>query len=140
MTTTTLPALQHEWHTLQNNHEQYERSALFIKLTTVVLAAVGIGLGFSPLKVAVVIAILWLQEGILRTSQSRIGARILSIEEQLLHDTGAHPCQLHSAWLAGRSGTFGLLKEYLANALRPTVAYPYAVLIALTAVQYGLKA
>jgi hypothetical protein len=38
---------------------------------------------------------------------------------------------LHSEWLASRSGVPGLLREYAVSALRPTVAFPYAVLLLL---------
>jgi tripartite-type tricarboxylate transporter receptor subunit TctC len=37
--------------------------------------------------------------------------------------------QLHSGWVARRAGSKGLLAEYAASAARPTVAFPYAVLL-----------
>jgi hypothetical protein len=39
-------------------------------------------------------------------------------------------CQLYTEWTAMRQGTGALLTEYLSNAVRPTVAFPYAVLLA----------
>jgi len=41
--------------------------------------------------------------------------------------------QLHSEWLQQRPGSLGLLLEYLKSALRPTVALPYPILLALLA-------
>jgi hypothetical protein len=39
--------------------------------------------------------------------------------------------QLHSDWQTRRPGSFGLMREYAANAIRPTIAFPYIVLVAL---------
>jgi len=38
---------------------------------------------------------------------------------------------LHTDWQARRPGTAGLIKEYLAQSLRPTVAFPYPVLLVI---------
>ncbi len=125
--------LGREWSTLQRDCEHYERSALWIKLAAPALYVLTLPVGLDALTTGVLIAVLWLQEAILRTSQSRLAARLLRVEA-LLHD-GAAPagsaCQLHTEWVAGRPGTAGLLSEYLANALRPTVAFPYGVIILL---------
>lgn len=128
--------LAQEWVTLQTQHEQYEQSALLIKLTCVVLAGAAWALSLSGWGVAVLMAILWLQEGIYRTSQSRLGERLLRVEQLLKGDSqSALPAfQLHSEWLAGRPGLLGLLAEYAASARRPTVAFPHAVLMALALV------
>ncbi|MDP2788270.1 MAG: hypothetical protein Q8O79_09390 [Pseudomonadota bacterium] len=121
-------ALGQEWIALQNNHEQYEKGALLIKLLAVVLCAVGFALALHEVLIGALLLVLWLQEGIYRTSQARLGVRILRIEQGL--KTGENAAfQLHSEWLASRPGLFGLLAEYAASALRPTVAFPYAVLL-----------
>lgn len=127
-------ALGREWTTLQDNYEQYERSSLLIKLSGVALFIACAALALDGLLVLLLLAILWLQEAILRTSQSRLGERILRIE-RLLRDTAqpAPPaCQLHSEWLVARPGLAGLLREYGRNMLRPTVAMPYVVLMGAT--------
>ena len=133
--------LGQEWTTLQNNHEQYERGGLLLKVVAVVLTAAGAGLGFDALLVGGMVALLWVQEGIYRTFQSRIGARILRVEA-LVRDGGLHAgetplagapdgpaFQLHSEWLATRQGVAGLLAEYARSACRPTVAFPYALIV-----------
>jgi len=117
-------ALAHEWATLQNNIETYERQALWVKLLAIVLAAQLGWLGWPLLGMAMVL-VLWLQEAIFRTSQSRLGERILELEQH--PQTRSH--QLHTAWQAKRPGTLGLVREYLAQSLRPTVAFPYPVLV-----------
>ena len=123
--------LTHEWAILQHNHEQHERNSLLIKLAGVALLAASPVLALNvPASVALLL-VLWLQEAILRTFQARLGERILRIE-QLLREGAAQsaaPCQLHSEWLASRPSLAGLLGEYGKNMLRPTVAFPYAVLV-----------
>ena len=123
--------LAHEWAILQHNHEQHERNSLLIKLAGVALLAASPALALSVPATVALLLVLWLQEAILRTFQARIGERILRIE-QLLREGAAQsaaPCQLHSEWLASRPGLAGLLGEYGKNMLRPTVAFPYAVLV-----------
>jgi len=132
--------LGQEWIALQNSHEQYETDGLHIKLVGFTLAAVGVALGLNTAPVIALLLVIWVQEGIYRTFQARIGQRILRVEE-LIAQPGATgelfsraananmPFQLHSEWLAGRKGVLGLVTEYAANACKPTVAYPYAVLI-----------
>lgn len=140
-------ALIKEWATLQNNHEAHERNALLIKIVAIVLFAVGTawphGAALHPRAffaiLCFVVCVLWMQEAILRTSQSRLGQRLLRIEA-LQRDvdngepSGSQALQLHSEWQASRAGGFGLLGEYARSALRPTVAFPYALLAALLAV------
>ena len=121
--------LGQEWMTLQNNHEHYERGALQLKLVTVVFAFALLAVNLPALIVALVVAALWLQEGIYRTSQSRLGARLLALEGLIRGDESAVPFQLHTQWQMARPGAGGLMREYLGNALRPTVAYPYVMLL-----------
>ena len=125
-------ALGREWITLQNNFERYERGGLQIKLTALVLWSLGLALLVDPaILTGAVVLLLWLQEGIYRTYQGRLGVRIVRIEGQLKQDAPASPFQLHSEWLTLRPGFVGLLAEYARSALRPTVAFPYAVLLAI---------
>jgi hypothetical protein len=134
-------ALTHEWAVLQHNHEQHERNSLLIKLAGVALFAAGPALALSmPASVALLL-VLWLQEAIFRTFQARLGERLLRIERLLREGAAqsAAPCQLHSEWLASRSGLAGLVAEYAKNMLRPTVAFPYAVLVLLCLGQAALS-
>lgn len=126
--------LAHEWATLQNNHEQYEKNGLLIKLAGMALFAFSLAWGLNAAVTVALILVLWVQEGIIRTSQSRLGDRLLRVEQLLRQESphAAHACQLHTEWLAARPGFGGLLAEYAKSMLRPTVAFPYAVLILLT--------
>ena len=129
--------LQGEWHTLQNNCEKYERHALTIKLTAVALTVVAPAFAWTWLATGALLLVLWLQEGILRTSQARLADRLLRIERQLADGGGNAAPHLHIEWESGRRGAIGLLAEYAAHAARPTVAYPYVVLIVLSGVVVG---
>jgi hypothetical protein len=133
-------ALGQEWNTLQNNYESYERSALQVKLLAVVLCMGGYALGLPFEVTAGFIVLLWVQECVLRTGQARLGERMVRLEALVRNDAAAtSACQLHTEWLATRgsgNGNAGLLAEYARHALRPTVAFPYAVLVLAEVVAY----
>ncbi len=122
--------LGQEWVTLQNNHEQYERASLYVKLLAILLCALGFALALHEVVTILLLLVLWLQEGIFRTSQARMGARLLRVE-QAIRSGESTAFQLHSEWLAARPGSFGLIAEYAASSVRPTVAYPYLPLLLL---------
>ena len=119
--------LQQEWLALQSQHERYEALALLVKLAA--FAAVVL-VPDHALAVAV-LALLWLQEAVLKTFQGRLGDRLLAIEPALKSGEGGAPMQLHSDWLAHRPRGAGLALQYVKSALRPTVALPYPLLMLL---------
>lgn len=123
-------ALQQEWLALQSQHERYEALALGVKL---VAFAVVVVVPDNTLAIAL-LALLWLQEAVLKTFQGRLGGRLLVVEAGLKSDTGVAAMQLHSDWLASRPRGAGLLLQYLRSALRPTVALPYPLLMLLAVV------
>ena len=128
-------ALGLEWVTLQNNIERYENGGLALKLIALGLTVLGLGLNFPLLLISAVVLLIWLQEGIYRTFQTRLGQRIVQVEAMVRQlgltnlDAAPSAFQLHSEWLANRPGGLGLIREYLASAVRPTVAFPYAVVL-----------
>ena len=124
-------ALGHEWAILQDNHEQYEKNSLLIKLGGIALFVACLALPLDAAITVLLLLILWVQEGIFRTSQSRLGVRILRLEQLLRQDAPQAGYQLHTEWQASRPGVAGLLAEYGRSMLRPTVAFPYVVLMAL---------
>ncbi|MEP6969097.1 MAG: hypothetical protein ABJA49_01565, partial [Betaproteobacteria bacterium] len=75
--------------------------------------------------------VLWLQDAIFKTFQARLVARLLDLERHLAQGnaTSGQAFQLHTIWQAGRKNLAGLLGEYLRSAMRPTVAFPYLVLL-----------
>ncbi len=131
MDTTTPNSLNEEWKTLHQDYERYERYSLLIKLAAILSSLIVIGLTIHLPVAAVFILVLWLQEGIWRTVQARTSKRLLALEQLIKRDDQKVAMQFYSDWEATRHGTTGLIKEYMHNALRPTVAYPYAVLLGI---------
>ena len=128
--------LGHEWATLQDNHEQYEKTSLLIKLVGIGLYVACVALSLDVVLTLALMLIMWVQEGIFRTSQSRLGDRIVRVE-QLVRQGGV-PYQLHTEWQAARPGFVGLIAEYARNMARPTVAFPYVLLILIETVSFLL--
>ena len=123
-------ALHQEWLALQGQHERYEALALGVKL---VAFAATVLVPDNTLALAL-LALLWLQEAVLKTFQGRLGDRLLVVEAGLKAGDGATAMQLHSDWLAARPRGLGLVVQYLKSALRPTVALPYPLLMLLVVV------
>ena len=125
-------AFGHEWATLQDNHEQYEKNCLLIKLVSMAWFVSCLALTLPVAVAFSLLLILWVQEGICRTSQSRLGDRIVRVEQMLRTGSPEAPgYQLHTDWQASRPGSGGLLAEYGKSMLRPTVAFPYVVLMVI---------
>jgi hypothetical protein len=120
-------ALQQEWLALQSQHERYEALALGVKLVAFATVVV---VPDNTLAIAL-LALLWLQEAVLKTFQGRLGERLLVVEAGLKSGAGVAAMQLHSDWLVSRPRGAGLLLQYLRSALRPTVALPYPLLMLL---------
>lgn len=131
MNTSPRDLLSQEWTCLHQDHERYDRYGLLIKLTAVLACLASLGLAMSLWLAVAFVLVLWLQEGIWRTVQARTSERLLAIEK-MLADTGDQPAmQFYSNWEASRPGSAGLIKEYLLNTARPTVAYPYVILLGI---------
>ena len=120
-------ALNEEWLALQSQHERYEALALGVKLAAFAVVV----FVPDPMLALPLLALLWLQEGVLKTFQGRLGERLLVIEAGLKSGEGA-AMQLHSDWSASRPRGLGLVAQYLKSALRPTVALPYPLLMVVS--------
>ena len=121
-----------EWTLMQNQFDSYEKCSLAIKLVcvlAVVACFLSNQLGWTSLMIVLV---LWLQDAIWKTFQSRIEQRLLALELSLSRESdGAafEAFQFNREFQRTSPSTVGLIQEYLAQALRPTVAYPYGVLV-----------
>jgi len=122
--------LHHEWLALQALHERYEGLALGVKLA----AFAAVVLVPDKALALAMLALLWLQEAVLKTFQGRLGDRLLVVEVALKSGEGAVAMQLQGEWLANRPRGAGLIAQYLKSALRPTVALPYPLLMMLVLV------
>ena len=131
---------QKEWAILHNDIEKYEKFSIVIKLFSVLISVLCISYILNEWVTVTFILILWLQDGIWKTFQKRLEARILFIEKKLNHKVIDNdiPFQFYSQWENKRQGIKGLLIEYISNSAKPTVAYPYFLLIVLTLIVYKL--
>ncbi len=127
-----MPDLSQEWRILQAQSDLYETHSLWIKLICLMIFSSALLLDKISFIFIIIIAIFWLQDAIWKTFQSRIEPRLLQIEaafntSQETIKISAY--QFNSEYLAHRSSGLSLIKEYLIQALRPTIAYPYLLLI-----------
>lgn len=127
-----LKALQQEWKILQAANDNFESLSLLIKLVAVTLLFIGVINGVYGLPVALILTCLWLQDAIWKTFQSRHEVRLIELEHAISNGEAGKAFQFNVAFAKTRPGTIGLIKAYLGNALRPTVAYPHVVLLILS--------
>jgi len=121
-----------EWQTLQNNHEQYEKSALLIKLSSLAFALAGLAASLPLVWLGLAVGLCWLLEGIYKTYQARMVERLLQVEILLQQVAPSAPAmQLYTQWTDNRPGGLSLIAGYARSALRPTVAYPYLPILLL---------
>ncbi|MBO1255964.1 hypothetical protein J3L16_09735 [Alteromonas sp. 5E99-2] len=137
MTSEPRDLLAEEWKLMQGQFDLYECYSLIIKLISIVLAALSLIFGYTHFVMVLLVCVLWLQDAIWKTFQGRIEVRLLELEAFLSDDEEtelALPFQFNTRYSESRPGTVGLLIEYLKQAARPTVAFPYCVLILLVLV------
>lgn len=127
--------LSQEWATLQNQFDSYEKYSLLIKLFAITWLIVSFILSqlhlFNVCSAIAVCGIIWLQDAIWKTFQSRIETRILKVENSLAENTSIAPCQFNREFLEQRAGAVSTLVGYLKQALRPTIAYPHIVIVGM---------
>jgi hypothetical protein len=117
-----------EWQTLQNNYEQHEKNALLIKLTCLTIFLLSQAMGSPLLWATFIVLLCWGLESIFKTYQSRLGERLLNIEATIQQGHEKDGMQLHTHWQNKRPNGARLIIEYAEHALKPTVAYPYALI------------
>ena len=132
----TKSPLAAEWSVLQNQFASYEKHSLLIKLFSIGVLSTAYFTNHLSLFVLFLLLILWLQDAIWKTFQARIDARLLQLEsylsnEHTLENRDGIAFQFNSLYAQNRPSNVDLLKEYLCQALRPTVAFPHIVLVAL---------
>jgi hypothetical protein len=128
MTIESEPLLVKEWQSLHNSHERYEQYALIIKLFSVAVTLFSFAFYQGTIAITLLLAVLWLQEGIWKTYQGRACQRIELIE-QALTENNLVAFQFYRQWSENRPSSKGLVMEYIKNSLKPTVIYPYFTLI-----------
>ncbi len=131
MTAITNQLLLKQWQTLHNSHEDYEKYALIIKLVAITSTFLIFTFSITTLVALLLIAALWLQEGIWKTFQSRTAGAIMAIEEKLALNETEQLYLFYKQWTANRPNSKTLVTEYIKNSLKPTVIYPYLPLLLL---------
>jgi hypothetical protein len=132
-------AYKSEWCLLQNQFDSYEKHSLFIKLTgIIVLLAAEISDSIS-IYVALILCVMWLQDAIWKTFQSRIETRLLHVENCIANESEGHAFQFNSKYQSTRLSGLALVAEYVRQSLRPTVAFPYVALILMVLVHCVLQ-
>jgi len=134
----TTSHLASEWSLLQNQFDSYEKYSLLIKLSSIAALAAAYFTNHLSVFVLLLLLILWLQDAIWKTFQARIDVRLLQLEGYLLNEHSLEnrdgiAFQFNSLYAQNRPGNVGLLKEYLRQSLRPTVAFPHIVLVSILA-------
>jgi hypothetical protein len=125
-----------EWSLLQKQFDNYEKHSLLIKLSSIGILSAGYFTNHLSAFVLLLLLILWLQDAIWKTFQARIDTRLLQLEDYLsnehtLENRDGIAFQFNSLYAQNRPGNVDLLKEYLGQSLRPTVAFPHIVLVTL---------
>ena len=121
-----------EWQTLQNQFDSYEKYSLLIKLVAIFTTAFALGFEFNLIVPVLMVGVFWLQDGIWKTFQGRFETRLLIVEAALAANHNETGCQFNQQYQQTANSGLGLIKEYLKQCLRPTVMYPYVVLLGLT--------
>lgn len=119
-----------EWLSLQRSFSQHDTQALWLKLITIVLGLYLLHTDSSLSLQLAAIAMFWLHEAMLRTVQHRTALRLLQLEQALAQNTDAG-MQWHSQWQKSRGSSRALASDYLRQALKPTIALTYVLLLAL---------
>ena len=85
-----------EWCLLQNQFDSYEKHSLYIKLLNVLLFFVALTLDVISISIVPVFLLLWLQDGIWKTFQSRIEKRLLQVEKYIANSSEESAAPLKS--------------------------------------------
>ncbi|NRA53585.1 MAG: hypothetical protein HRU23_05525 [Gammaproteobacteria bacterium] len=129
--------LANEWQLLQNQCDSYEKHSLYIKLVTITLFCLAYWLNRCDAILLIITLILWGQDAIWKTVQARIEQRLLALEMELISVNDSVVTTAYSYHLnyrKSRPSTVGLIKEYARQALRPTVTFPYFILVIIIGV------
>ncbi len=133
---------QAEWCLLQNQFDSYEKHSLYIKLLSVIVLLAAEALDVISIFMLLILLVLWVQDAIWKTFQSRIEPRLLQIEKYISQGVGEGcenaVCQFNTEYQKVSLSGLSLIMEYARQSIRPTVAFPHIVLILILLVQYVL--
>jgi len=128
--------LMTEWCLLQNQFDSYEKHSLYIKLVSIMVLLTAEISGFIGITIIFILLVLWGQDAIWKTFQSRIEPRLFQIEKSISTDCSESACQFNTEYNKGSLGGLALIIEYARQSIRPTIAFPHIVLIIISLVKY----
>lgn len=127
-----------EWRLLQDQFDSYEKHSLYIKLLSVIVLLIVEMSDAISFFAVLLLLVLWLQDAIWKTFQSRIEVRLLQVEKYISEESGKSAFQFNSEFHKVRLRGLSLINEYIRQSIRPTVAFPHVVLILILLVQWVL--
>ncbi|HCC81707.1 MAG TPA: hypothetical protein DEQ25_10635, partial [Methylophaga sp.] len=87
-----------EWCLLQNQFESYEKHSLYIKLISILMLFLSEIFSVSMISIFLILLVLWLQDAIWKTFQSRIEPRLLKIEKNIREKTEGSEFQFNKEY------------------------------------------
>jgi len=127
-----------EWCLLQNQFDSYEKHSLYIKLLSIIVLLTAEISDVVNIFIVLLLVVLWIQDAIWKTFQSRIESWLLQIEKYISEESEENVFQFNSEYHRVRLSGLSLINEYVRQAIRPTVAFPHIALILILLVQYIL--
>lgn len=127
--------LENEWSILQNQFDDYEKYSLIIKLVNIGLLSAAYFSNNISFFVVFLLLILWIQDAIWKTFQSRIETRLLQIENFIRNGTNEEAHQFNSQYQKNSLRGIALISEYCRQAIRPTIAFPHLLLLLMAMLQ-----
>ena len=124
-----------EWCLLQNQFDSYEKHSLYIKLLSIVVLLIAEVTGQINGYIVLILLVLWLQDGIWKTFQSRTEIRLLQIEKYIAEKSEENAFQFNTAYDEASLNGLSLVGEYARQSIRPTVAFPHVALILIALIQ-----
>ena len=118
-----------EWCLLQNQFESYEKHSLYIKLSSILMLFLSEIFSVSMTSTFLILLVLWLQDAIWKTFQSRIEPRLLKIEKNIREKTEGSEFQFNREYQLVKTSGLSKILEYSKQAIRPTLAFPHIVLM-----------
>jgi len=128
--------LENEWAILQQQFDSYEKYSLLIKLINIGLLSAAYFSNAMGLMIMFLLLVVWGQDAIWKTFQSRIENRLLIIEQFIVKGADEEGYQYNSQYQKNSFSGFALIVEYARQAIRPTVAFPHAVLLFIMFVDF----
>lgn len=118
-----------EWCLLQNQFDSYEKHSLYLKIVGIISLVATTLLSLPVFLSALLLLIIWFQDAIWKTFQARIEQRLLQVEDYIASDSDESAFQFNNEFLRVRATGLSLIGEYIRQSIRPTVAFPHALLI-----------